>query len=143
MSLSHLTLSPRRGIALTELRLRSTYSGLIEGVPTRQVNERIIAHLLRTAESSYPGRPVHLIPPEVTARGGSNHRGEPFEDLPAVACIGAFDSDEIDPAHNSGWYFSALVVVWFQATADPPTNDNAPAGLRSLPWDELARDFED
>ncbi|WLQ49814.1 hypothetical protein P8A21_21075 [Streptomyces poriferorum] len=50
-----------------------------------------------------------------------------------------FDSDEIDPAHNSGRYFSALVVVWFQATADTPTNDNAPAGLRSLAWDELAR----
>lgn len=143
MSLSHLTLSSPRGIALTELRLRSTYSGLIEGVPTRKVNERIIAHLLRTAESSYPGLPVHLIPPEVTARGGSNHRGEPYEDLPAVACIGAFDSDQIDPAHNSGWYFSALVVVWFQTTADPPTNDNAPPGLRNLPWDELARDFED
>ncbi|MFE9817788.1 hypothetical protein [Streptomyces sp. NBC_00236] len=143
MPLSHLTLSSRRGIALTELRLRSTYAGLLAGVPTKQVNDRRIAHLLRTAQEAYPGRPVHLIPPEVTARGRTNHRGEPVEDLPPVACIGAFDSDEIDPAHNSGWYFSALVVVWFQATADPPTDDNAPPGLRSLPWDELARDFED
>ncbi|MFD8691692.1 hypothetical protein [Streptomyces sp. NPDC059651] len=143
MSLSHLTLSPRRGIALAELRLRSTYAGLIAGAPTKQVNERIIAHLLGTAEKAYPGWPVHLIPPEVTARGGTTRRDEPIEDLPAVACIGAFDSSEIDPAHDSGWYFSALVVVWFQATADPPTNDNAPAALRSLPWEELARDFED
>lgn len=37
----------------------------------------------------------------------------------------------------------ALVVVWFQPTPDPPTNDNAPAALRSLPWEELAQDFED
>ncbi|MFI7366422.1 hypothetical protein ACIBO4_30185 [Streptomyces sp. NPDC050149] len=143
MPLSHLTLSSRRGIALTELRLRSTYGGLIAGVPTQQVNERIVARLVRTAEDAYPGRPVHLIPPDVTARGGTSHRGEPIEDLPAVACVGMFDSAEIDPAHNSGWYFSALVVVWFQPTPDPPTNDNAPVGLRSLAWDELARDFED
>ncbi|MFI6862926.1 hypothetical protein ACIBKZ_24045 [Streptomyces sp. NPDC050421] len=143
MSLSHLTLSSRRSIDLAELRLRSTYGGLLEGAPTQRVNERITAHLVRTAETAYPGRPVHLIPPETTARGWADHRGEPIEDLPAVACIGAFNSTEIDPAHNSGWYFSALVVVWFQPTPDPPTNDNAPAALRGLPWEDLARDLED
>ncbi|MEU2247359.1 hypothetical protein [Streptomyces sp. NPDC019224] len=142
MPLTYLTLSPRRGIALMELRLHSTYGGLIEGASTAAVNDRIIAGLLRTAREAYPELPVHLIPPERTARGRDTRRGEPIEDLPPVACIGEFDSKELDPAHDDGWHFSALVVVWFQHTPDPPTNDNAPAALRDLAWEELAEEFE-
>jgi hypothetical protein len=143
MPLSRITLSSRRSIALTELRLSSTYGGLLAGVPSKSVNERIVAGRLRVAREAYPGRPVHLVPPERSDRGTATRLDEPIEYLPAVACVGAFDSDEIDPAHESGWYFSALVVVWFQHTPDPPSNDNAPAALRELPWEELAKDFED
>ncbi|WP_399881812.1 hypothetical protein ACGH7X_04395 [Streptomyces sp. BBFR51] len=143
MSLSRITLSSRRSIALAELRLSSTYDGLLEGVPTKRVNEGIVAGRLRVAREAYPGWPVHLIPPELTETGRTTRLDEPIEHLPAVACVGAFESDEIDPAHDSGWYFSALVVVWFQHTPDPPSNDDAPAALRELPWQELAKDFED
>ncbi|MFE9610370.1 hypothetical protein [Streptomyces sp. NPDC006012] len=143
MPLTYITLSSHRGIALTSLRLDSTYAGLLEGAPTKHVNDRIIEYRLREARDAYPGRPVHLVPPPRTQGDRTALRGEPVENLPAVVCIGAFDSKEIDPAHNSGWYSSALVVVWFQDTPDIPSNDNAPAALRDIPWDEVAQDFED
>ncbi|GGY85887.1 hypothetical protein CP967_24955 [Streptomyces nitrosporeus] len=143
MSLSCVTLSSRRTVSLVELRLSSTYGGLLEGAPTGRVNDRIIKGRLRVAEDAYPGWPVHLIPPERTGRGGTTRVGEPIEELPPVACVGMFHSGETDPAHRSGWYFSALVVVWFQPTADPPSDAHAPAALRGLAWEELARDFED
>src|SRR5215470_5136033 len=131
MPLSRITLSSRRSIDLAELRISSTYGGLLAGIPTARVNDRIVARRLRVAQDAYPGLPVHLIPPERTGRGTTTRLDEPVEDLPAVACIGAFDSYEIDPAHNSGWYSSALVVVWFQPTADPPSDDTAPPALRT------------
>lgn len=143
MPLTRLTLPSRRSIALVELRLYPTYDGVLEGVPTPRFNERVVAGRLRAARSAYPHWPVHLVPPERTDSGRTTRLGEPVETLPAVACLGAFTSHGIDPAHNSGWDFSALVVVWFQATPDPPSDDDAPEALRGLAWEALARDLVD
>ncbi|MFF0224330.1 hypothetical protein [Streptomyces sp. NPDC004629] len=143
MPLSRITLASGRSIALAELRLSSTYGGLIEGRPSKRVNDFDVASRLRAARDAYPGRPVHLIPPERTCPEAPAHRSEPVEVLPVVACIGAFDSTETDPAHDSGWYFSALIIVWFQPTTDIPSDDNPHPALRTVPWQELAQDFED
>lgn len=61
MSLTRIILSSGRTIELSELRLSSTYSGLLEGYPCKPVNDMQIAALLRTAEGPTP---VHLIPPD-------------------------------------------------------------------------------
>lgn len=143
MALSSLTLTSRRSISLTDLRLSSTYGGLLEGVPTREVNDRMISSRLNAARRAYPSFPVHLIEPERTLTGGEGLRGEPVERLPPVACTGVFDSTEIDPAHDDGWWYSLLTVVWFQSTNEVPGRDYAPPGLLDLNWDELARDFVD
>ncbi|NUS16219.1 MAG: hypothetical protein HOY69_33270 [Streptomyces sp.] len=143
MSLSRITLASRRSIHLGELRLSSTYGGLLEGAPSARVSESVIEGRLRAASRAYPGFPVHLIPPERTYPGGTAARGEPVERLPAVACIGFFDSTEIDPANDDGWHYSLLAVVWFQHTANVPVDGNVLPGLRDLPWEQLARDFED
>ncbi|WP_436777335.1 hypothetical protein [Yinghuangia sp. YIM S09857] len=142
MGLTRITLASRRGIELAELRMSSTYGGMLEGVPTKRVNERLVAARLRIAGNTFSHWPVHLIPPVSTPRGTMTVRDEPIEELPRVACLGAFTSYEIDPAHNTGWYFSALVVVWFQDTPTPPSDESAPEALRNLPWEKLARDLE-
>ncbi|WP_049568615.1 hypothetical protein [Streptomyces sp. SBT349] len=143
MSLGRVVLNSRRWIDLSEVRLSSTYGGMMEGYPTKRVNDFILRSRVRVAEEAYPGRPVHLVPPVIESpEQPAGRTREPVEMLPAVACIGAFESSEIDPAHDSGWYVSMLTVVWFQPTADIPSEDGADPALRDLAWEELARDFE-
>ncbi|MFI0940509.1 hypothetical protein [Streptomyces sp. NPDC021020] len=142
-SLSRITLTSRRGIYLSDLRMSATYGGLLEGVPTAHVNDHIVDYRLRHARETYPDRPVHLIPPERTETGRTGFRGRPVEYLPPVVCLGSFDSTEIDPAHNDGWWTSLLVVVWFQQVAEVPSDTAGLPALRELAWEELARDFED
>ena len=43
-----------------------TYSGLIEGVPSQEFNDRIVAGALRLADTLWPGSKIHLIPPAIT-----------------------------------------------------------------------------
>lgn len=129
MALSDFTLTSRRWVRLTEVRMSSTYGGLLEGGPSRRVNAFIVGGRVRAAEAAYPDVPVHLI-----ATGD-------VEELPAVACVGHFESGEIDPAHDDGWHFSALVVVWFQPTTALPSGEDVDPALRGIAWDELARDY--
>ncbi|MFI9721964.1 hypothetical protein ACIHFE_20265 [Streptomyces sp. NPDC052396] len=142
MSLSRLSLSSGRSIELTELRLRSTYGTMLEGYPCRPINEMKIRGLLRTAESAFPGGPVHLVPPSREfpdlAPGGFG----PVEVLPAVACVGAFRSTAVDPGRDPVLYRSALTIVWFQAVPDVPSGDSDQHPLCDVPWEELARDHE-
>ncbi|OSC51806.1 hypothetical protein B5181_39250, partial [Streptomyces sp. 4F] len=63
MSLTRVVLSSGRSVDLAELRLTSTYGGLLEGYPCRPVNEMRIKALLHTAERMSPTTPVHLVPP--------------------------------------------------------------------------------
>ncbi|MGV9890153.1 hypothetical protein [Streptomyces sp. NPDC003395] len=142
MSLSRIVLSSGRSIELTELRLSSTYGGMLEGYPCRRVNDLKVSVLRRTAERAFPATPVHLIAP---AREYPDRPAGPFgpvEVLPSVACIGAFRSSAIAPDHDPVLYRSSLTVVWLQPTLDAPSDGHADPALRDLPWEELARDYE-
>ncbi|MEO3751376.1 hypothetical protein [Streptomyces sp. B6B3] len=143
MPLSRLVLLSGRSVDLAEIRMSSTYGGLLEGYPCERVNEFVIRSRLRVAGEAYPGRPVHLVPPVVEFPDRPAGSSGPYAELPAVACVGAFRSTEIDPDHDSGWYFSALTVVWFQPAADIPSGADAEPALRALAWEELARDLEE
>lgn len=142
MSLSRILLSSGRSIELFELRLSSTYGGMLEGYPCKPINDMKTGSLLRIAEHTFPATPAHLIPssreyPDQTAGAFG-----PVEILPAVACIGAFRSAALAPDHDPVLYRSALTVAWFQPTLDVPSGDSADAALRGIPWDELAKDYE-
>jgi hypothetical protein len=143
VALSSITLLSHRTIRLTDLRLSSTYGGLLAGSPTKEVNDRTVRHRVDAARRAWSHFPVHLVPPPRTLTGRETRRGEPVEVLPEVACLGVFDSSEIEPEHDDGWWYSVLTVVWFQPEPRVPGPDYAPPGLRELAWEELARDFAD
>ncbi|MEU6799155.1 hypothetical protein ABZ907_46335 [Nonomuraea wenchangensis] len=142
MSLSRITLSSGRSIELSELRMSSTYGGLLEGYPCKRFNDFKIGGLLRTAESTFPATPVFLVPPPVAYPDLPPGGFGPVEELPAVACVGAFRSTVIAPEHDPVLYRSALTIVWFQPTTVVPSHDSADPGLRDIPWEELAREYE-
>lgn len=63
MSLSRIVLSSGRSIELTELRMSSTYGGMLEGYPCKPINDMRVSGLKRQAELAFPSTPVHLVPP--------------------------------------------------------------------------------
>ncbi|MFK0295120.1 hypothetical protein ACIQU6_32260 [Streptomyces sp. NPDC090442] len=142
MSLSRIILSSGRSIELSELRLSSTYDGMLEGYPCKPVNDLKVSGLLRTAERAFPGAPTHLVPPSREYPDQTAAAFGPVEVLPSVACVGAFRSAAVSPEHDPVLYRSALTVVWFQPTPDVPSGVGADPALRNIPWEELARDYE-
>lgn len=142
MSLSRIILSSGRLVELAELRLSSTYGGMLEGYPCKPVNTMKTTGLLRTAERDFPSLPVHLVPPPLEYPDPTPRPFGPVEVLPAVACVGLFRSTAIDPGHDPVLYRSLLALAWFQPAPAVPSGEDADAGLREVRWEELAEDFE-
>jgi len=142
MSLARVVLASGRSIELSELRLSSTYGGMPEGYPCRPVNDMRIKHLLGTAERAFPTTPVHLVPPPREHPDQYAGAFGPVEVLPGVACVGAFHSTAIDPAHDPVLYRSALTIISFQTAPQIPCGCAAEGALREIAWEELARDHE-
>jgi hypothetical protein len=142
MPLSCTVLSSGRQIELSELRLSSTYGGMLEGYPCQPVNDLKAKGLLRTAERAFPAVPVHLVAPSREYPEQAAGAFGPVEVLPSVACVGSFRSTAVGPDHDPVLYRSALIVVWFQPTTDVPSGDGADPALRDIDWEGLARDYE-
>ncbi|MER6115640.1 hypothetical protein [Streptomyces sp. NPDC001743] len=145
MPLTRITLSTGRSIELTELRMSSTYGGLLEGYPCKPVNDMKVSGVRGQAEQAFPSSPIHLVPPrrEYPDQPDSPARAfGPVEVLPPVACTGLFRSAAIGPELNPVLHRSTLTVVWFQDTPDVPSGEEADLALRSIDWDELAQDYE-
>lgn len=142
MSLTSIVRSSGRSIELSELRLSSTYGGMLEGYPCKRVNDGTVNGLLRAAERAFPTRQVHLVPPALEYPDQTAGAFGPVEVLPAVACVGAFHSTALEPEHDPVLYRSALAVVWFQPAPNVPSSNGADPALCDIRWEELAQDYE-
>ncbi|MFH0517520.1 hypothetical protein ACHBTE_10115 [Streptomyces sp. M41] len=142
MSLARVVLTSGRQLDLSELRLSSTYGGMLEGYPCKLVNDMTIKGLVRTAELAHPGNAVHLVPPPREYPDQYSGAFGPVEVLPSVACVGAFHSTALDPEHDPVLHRSALTIIWFQPTPQVPSGCDAEDALREVAWEELARDHE-
>ncbi|MFB8000421.1 hypothetical protein ACFC4G_47715 [Streptomyces sp. NPDC056002] len=138
MSLGHIVLSSGRSIRLTELRMSSTYDGMLEGYPCKRINDLKVSWLQRQAERAFPSTPVHLVPPSREYPDETAGAFGPVEVLPSVACVGVFDSAALDPSMDG----STLVIAWFQPAPEVPAGEDADLALRSMHWEELAQDYE-
>ncbi|MER5941251.1 hypothetical protein ABT121_28460 [Streptomyces sp. NPDC001928] len=142
MSLARVVLTSGRSLDLSELRLSSTYGGVLEGYPCRPLNEMKIKSLVIAAESAHPATPVHLVPPPREYPDQYAGAFGPVEVLPPVACVGAFHSTALDRDHDPVLHRSALTVIWFQPTTQVPSGFDAADALREVDWEGLAQDYE-
>jgi uncharacterized protein (TIGR02996 family) len=115
-----------------------TYGGLLEGLPTDQMNRRTIDGLLRE-ERGRGGEP-YLVQAPVRPIPQRDDRPYPFgnpEALPAVTCVARLSSS---PARDQTMDASELTVIWFQEDFAFPIDPAVLAHLRDLDWRERAID---
>ncbi|MFC4032343.1 hypothetical protein ACFO3J_12730 [Streptomyces polygonati] len=142
MPLSHVVLSSGRSIDLTELRMSSTYGGMLAGYPSKRINDMKVGGLQQEAERAFPSRPVHLVPPSREYPDQTAGVFGPVEVLPPVACIGVFVSTAVAPELDPVLHRSALTVIWFQPVPEVPSGEHTDPALRSIHWEQLAQDYE-
>ena len=134
-----------RIVRLRSLNQDQIYRGLLEGKVTPSLNNNFVSGLLDEAAS--PRTKVHLIPPfprefvrldphEAFKEAFRRRHEEDGESLPAMGCIGYFESKSI--GGNSD--YSAITLVWFQDRFAMPILDPALAVVRALDWDNVADD---
>jgi uncharacterized protein (TIGR02996 family) len=127
-------------IECQSLQQHSTYAGLLEGLPTRQMNQRTIESLLTTERERgwWVGEP-YLVPPVVRPieyRSGERYPfGDP-EALPDVTCVARF----VGPA--PGACTAELTVIWFQDTFAFPLAPYVREHLQAIDWTAKSIEIE-
>ena len=129
-----------REINLTCLYQEATYTGLLEGLPTRQMNERIFHSYQEKSMKLFPNSPVFLVEPSQTPI--EYHRAYPFGDpasLPPIACVGLFKSSAFD---HSVLHYTELAIVWFQREFAVPIDEAILQKIKIINWAEHAIEYE-
>jgi hypothetical protein len=129
-----------RKINLTSLYQGAIYTGLLEGLPTRRMNERIIHSYQEKARELFPKSPVFLIEPSQTPI--EYHRDYPFGDpasLPPIACVARFKSSAFD---NNVLCYTELAIVWFQSEFALPIDDHILQKIKNINWVKHAAEYD-
>jgi hypothetical protein len=138
MSNGTIRLRSGREVNVTSLRQGAVYAGLIEGVPTKQMNRHEIEGILAGLRRS--GSEPYLIAPQ--ERPITLSRPYPFGEpaaLPGISCVARLRSDS--PARGGGDH-SYLTVVWFQDDYAFPIDKTVLDQIVCLDWEKLAFDYE-
>jgi hypothetical protein len=127
MATGDIVLRVRGTISCQSIRQWRTYAGLLEGLPTRQKNERDIEHLLKQERERgwWAGEP-YLVPPVVRPIEYEVGRRYPFGDpeaLPNVTCVARYVA-----------YPSELTIIWFQDEFAFPIDPQVLEHLQGLDW---------
>src|SRR5262245_5341007 len=140
MSNRSIKLRSGREVRVVSLRQSAVYYGLLEGLPTKEMNCRTIESLL--AQERRSGAEPYLIAPQETPIAYRDGRPYPFGEsasLPGVSCVAYLHS--IFPARVDRDY-SSLTVIWFQSDFAFPIDKSVLDQIVCLDWEKLATDYE-
>jgi hypothetical protein len=144
-----IVLRSGRRLTLQSLDQRMTYAGWLEGVPSREWNDRIIEAPLKEAGDGTEdeARPALIAPArrDYLRKPGdmTGHRamgGQVPEWLPMVTCVAVLRATA--PARDPSKDGSTLTVVWFQDEYALPIDESVLQQLQSIDWEQSAADFE-
>lgn len=138
---NRITLHSGLEIELHELKQSRTYASVLEGVPTKQFNKRLLNELRKASERNARSTPVVLLTPRETpiGVGGPHPDGKPHK-LPLVTCIARFRSEPFADLEPLG--FSELIVIWLQDDFAMPIEPAALSQIMDIEWDKMAKEFE-
>jgi hypothetical protein len=138
---SQIQLRTGRIIYLRELRQWGFYEGLIEGVPTTEMNRRRLEGIVAEYRGKSYGADPLLIPPVEKVIEWDRNSPYPFGNpavVPSIVCAARFES--LQPAHDLSKDFSGLLVIWFQNKFAFPIDPVVLDRLHATEWERLAVD---
>ena len=134
-----IDLTTGRSVRIIRLNQWATYMGLVEGLPTAEMNRGIVNATLKEARCLGWHANRYLIGPTEEPIGMEGDRypfGEPVA-LPSVICVALLHSDGPDPTK-----YSSLMVIWFQSSFAFPIEDAALGQIRKIDWDAKATVYD-
>lgn len=132
-----IELNDGRVILLEQLSQWHTYSGLLEGTPTREINQAYLANIGPAAPHRLIQVSSYLAPPRIRKVGRHRSSAE-LEWLPHITCVAIFESDR--PARDPDAMFSSLQINWLQDRFALPIADDALEHIKAVDWAALADD---
>lgn len=136
-----IQLDDGRDIFLIALNQSRTYEGLLEGLPTKEMNSGIIKRAAKTAQELWRGTPYLITPAETTITLDHDYPFGTPASIQAVVCTARFRSLSPVSADNRNDY-SALTIVWFQSNFALPIADSALTHIRLIDWNAYAADYQ-
>ena len=141
---SKITLNSNRIITLTEIYQDITYSGLLEGLPTKIMNKEIISKVKAHKKLWSSTVPLIIMPVETQITVSSEKKkfydnmGEGWDpmSLPRISCITDFESDPVD----NKFMFSYLTIAWFQNDWAMPIEKRILNQIKCINWNKYAVD---
>jgi hypothetical protein len=139
---NELRLKSGRAIFLRNLVQSGTYDGLLNGLPTKEKNQKLISRLMHEHLNERYQRPPYVIKPEERELSLPEGEAYPFgvpAALPPVLCVGRFESVSATLTNHGD--ASSLVVIWFQNEFGYPPDSGVAAQLESIDWESNAGSF--
>ncbi len=129
-----ISLISGRVLSVGSVHVSGTYAGVIEGKPDAAMSARLIESASTEMVRVWGRRPTYVV----------KSAGEPGAPLPErlpPECWCAWLKS--GPVHDGDAFGSHLVVVWFRDAGDALSlRDIITAGVRAVPWESLAEDYE-
>ena len=124
-------------IGLLALDQWLTYGGLLEGLPTSEMNERLIRNAVQDARDRWASS-VHLIEPQETRIDTS--RSYPFgipASIPVITCVSHWSGPGCSRGDEYGQ--TELTLVWYQPEFALPIDEEILSEITALDWEAHAR----
>jgi hypothetical protein len=118
-----------------------TYAGLLEGLPTDKMNERILNEIAEDAKRHIPYcDAVYVIEAEQKPieYEGKYPFGKPMS-LPGIVCVTNLTCS--DTVRDKNMDASHLTIVWFQENYAFPIDVEIREKIMQIPWSKVAEDF--
>jgi hypothetical protein len=135
-----LVLATGRDLLIESLEQSYIYAFVLEGVPTRSINDGMVERAVEAARRRDRVEPFLIDPaqrrlgPNAGAVGSRDERVA----LPAVCCVARLSS--IRPARDPAMNRSKLTVLWYQDDYAFPLSAHAAQAIRAIDWETLAHD---
>ncbi len=143
MSLFDITIADGVTVRVDSVLVRTTYGGLLEGLPCRKTNERLLGQRLRflkDAHSSSGSPEVSLVEPKVTS-GEGLFMGSPCERLPPLQWEVWLSSPKpLSPEPDHDYSHALLLCFTEQFSEGLGPEELLQGALASIVWSERARD---
>lgn len=122
---------------------RTTYYGLIEGVPNTAINAEKIESIKGEAERFLGLKKIHLISPKETIHDPTplsfySEKNVFKASLPSILCIA--ELSHYKPMHDDDKECSQLGLIWFQDQYAYPISEDVLEQIGTLEWGKLSSD---